>query len=95
MASVRMIKKDIDYLVSEVISDCYMTLYFHPGKRDGVLAVMQQAVDLRNKLISAANNPAEKNNPSLVKKHYAHIRRELMQTIDELFSKLSEVCKQK
>ncbi len=29
MASLRGIKNDIDYLVSEVISDCYMALYFN------------------------------------------------------------------
>ncbi len=95
MASVRMIKKDIDYLVGEVISDCYMTLYFHPAKQAGVVAIMQQAVELRNKLFTAANNPVEKNNPSLVRKHYAGVRRELMQSIDELFVKLSDLCKQK
>lgn len=95
MASVRMIKKDIDCLVGEVIADCYMTLYFHPDRKDGVVAIMQQAVDLRNKLFSAANNPAEKHNKSLVKKHYAHLHRELMQNIDALFTNLSELCKQK
>ena len=30
MASVRMIKKDIDYLVEEVLSDCYLTIYYDP-----------------------------------------------------------------
>ena len=36
MASLRGIKNDIDYLVSEVISDCYMALYFNDqSKREG------------------------------------------------------------
>ena len=29
MASLRRVKKDIDYLVSEVVYDCYLALYFH------------------------------------------------------------------
>ncbi len=95
MASIRMIKKDIDYLVGEVVSDCYLTIYFHPEKREKVVSLMEQAVGLRNKLFEQVNNPVEKNNPSLVRKHYNHVRRELMASIDEMFSKLSEICKAK
>ncbi len=93
MASVRMIKKDIDYLVGEVVSDCYLTIYFHPEKKDDVVALIHYTVDFRNKLFAAVNNPVEKNNPSLVKKHYAAIRRELMQNVDDIFAKLSAICK--
>lgn len=95
MASVRMIKKDIDYLVGEVIADCYLTIYFHPEKKEGVVGLMQKAVELRNDLFERVNNPQEKNNASLVRKHYNHIRRELMTRVDELFFNLSEVCKGK
>lgn len=34
MASIRGIKNEIDYLVSEVISDGYMALYFNVEKRE-------------------------------------------------------------
>ena len=95
MASVKTIKKDIDYLVGEVVADCYMTIYFHPAKKNEVIGVMEQAVELRNKLFAAANNPAEKNNRILVRKHYAAIRRELLEKIDELFVSLSDICKKK
>jgi predicted HAD superfamily phosphohydrolase len=90
-----MIKKDIDFLVGEVVADCYMTIYFHPEKQADVVGVMEQAVELRNKLFDAANHPMEKNNRSLVRKHYAALRRELFEKIDELFVKLSDICKKK
>lgn len=93
MASVRMLKKDIDYLVGEVIADCYLTLYFHPDKQEKITNIMRQAVDVRNDMFDRTNHPAEKNNPSLVKKHYAHIRVEMMQKVDELFGQLSSICK--
>ena len=72
MASIRLIKKDIDYLVSEVVSDCYLTIYFHPEKKQEIVSVMEEAVELRNSLF-AQIKPKEKHNPSLVKKHYAQI----------------------
>ena len=56
MASLRGIKNDIDYLVSEVISDCYMALYFNDqSKREGIVAVIEEAVDFRNEMIHRAN----------------------------------------
>lgn len=48
MASLRRVKKDIDYLVSEVVYDCYLALYFHSERRDAIVAVMEEAVDTRN-----------------------------------------------
>ncbi len=94
MASIRRIKKDIDYLASEVISDGYMALYFNGAdKRADIIAVIEEAVELRNSLYERANNPVEKHNKSLVKKHYAQIRRDMMSGVDALFEKLSAVCK--
>ena len=40
MASIRRIKRDIDFLANEVISDCYMALYFNDdAKREQIVAV--------------------------------------------------------
>ena len=45
MASIRRIKRDIDFLANEVISDCYMALYFNDGaKREQIVAVIEEAV---------------------------------------------------
>lgn len=93
MASVRSIKKDIDYLFEEVIADSYLTAYFHPEKKDKVLEFMEQAVAKRNELIARAANSVEKNNPSLVKRHYAQLRRDLMSSVDGLFEQLSALNK--
>lgn len=93
MASVKSIKKDIDYLVEEVVTDCYLALYFHPDKKDEIIKIMERAVDLRNELFSKANNPAEKHNKSLVKKHYAQLRRDMFDSVDSMFSALSQLTK--
>ncbi len=86
-----MLKKDIDYLMEQVLEDSYFTIYFHPEKKDKAIEVIQGAVDLRNELFDRANSPAEKNNRSLVKKHYAQIRRDMFSGVDSLFEKLSDI----
>lgn len=95
MANLRQIKKDIDYVVNEVVYDCYLALYFHEDKQEQIIGVMKDAVELRNDLFQMVNNPTEKNNRSLVKKHYAFIRKEMMDRIEGLFDKLSSVVNEK
>lgn len=93
MAKLRTLKKDIDYLVNEVAYDCYLALYFNPDKYSEIVAIMEEAVDLRNNLFELANNPADKHNASLVRKHYAFVHHQMFEKIDDLFVKLSEATK--
>ena len=93
MASLRQIKKQIDYVVNEVVYDCYLSLGFHPEQQEEIVTLMQQVVDMRNNLFELVNNPAEKHNPSLVRKHYSYVRQQLVERTDEIWGKLSEICK--
>lgn len=93
MASVKRLKKDIDYLVEEVVTDCYLSIYFHSERKEQIVGVMNKAVELRNELFGRINRPAEPKNKSLVAKHYAQIRRDMFSGIDELFTELSELNK--
>ena len=94
MASLRKLKREIDYLVSEVISDCYACLAINSKCDKGaVFGIIEDAVELRNNLFDKANRPAEKHNPHLVKKHYRQLIEEMFDGVDKLFVRLSEVCK--
>lgn len=93
MASLRDIKKEIDYVVNEVVYDCYLSLGFHSDRHAEIIDLMQQVVDMRNNLFELVNNPAEKHNPSLVRKHYAYVRQQLIERTEEIWGKLSEICK--
>lgn len=98
MASVRKIKKEIDYLVSEVVSDCYTCLYLgakgDAKKKEKVISIIEKTVALRNELIQSANHPNEKHNPRLVRKHYQLLRSRMFDGIDEQFNALSKICKE-
>ncbi|MCH5305722.1 MAG: hypothetical protein J1E79_04505 [Rikenella sp.] len=93
MASIRNLKKDLTYLVNEVISDAYVALYFQPAEqRDAIFEIVNQAAELNNTLLDRINRPAEKHNASLVRKHYAQVRREMTEGVERLFGELSRVC---
>jgi hypothetical protein len=95
MASRRRLKKDIDYLCYEVISDCYNYNYLHPGKEEEVLQIIKDAIVNRNQLIARVNHPDGKDNPKIVKQHYKAIFQDLLKNIDESFTRLSELVKAK
>ena len=90
MASLRRLKKDIDFLVQEVISDCCTFMYLYPDKkREEAIQIIEDAVELRNKLYAKSNNP--QTNPK--KAYYRAINQELFKGIDTLFQTISELTK--
>jgi hypothetical protein len=96
MASVRELKKDIDYLVFEVISDCFAFSSLHPdNKSDELSAIISDAVAFRNDLIARVNNPDGKDNPKIIKAYYKTLEKDLMTGVDELFTRLSALSKAK
>lgn len=95
MANLRVLKKEIDYRLEEVVFDCDMAICFQPSKEQEIFAVMEEAVALRNALFAKAMNPAEPHNRSLVRKHYAALRVEMVDSFEKLFEKLSAINGQK
>lgn len=91
MASLRDLKKEIDYRLEELVFDCDMAICFQPSKEKEIFDLMKAGVDLRNALYTKVSNPAEPHNRSLVRKHYAALRAEMDASFGELFEKLSEL----
>ena len=91
MTNLRQLKKEIDYILEEVVFDCDMAMCFQPSKEKEIFEVMQEAVAVRNNLYAKAMNPAEPHNRSLVRKHYAALRAEMNDAFGALFEKLSAI----
>lgn len=96
MASVRELKKDIDYLIFEVISDCFVYSNIHPeNKSDELTVLISEAVEFRNDLIARVNNPDGKDNPKIVKTYYKTVAKDLLIGVDKLFERLSTLSAKK
>ena len=93
MASLRDLKKEIDYCLEEFVFDCDMAICFQPSKESEIFELMKAGVDLRNECYTKVNNPAEPHNRSLVRKHYAALRAEMDESFGQLFEKLSALNK--
>jgi len=78
MASRRALKKSINNLTFELVSECYTFKLFHPEKKhDKTDQTMQNLVQMRNSLINKINNPMEKQNFKKNRKHFRGIAKEL------------------
>lgn len=96
MASVKNLKKDIDNLIFEVISDCFIYTGLNPdSKTEDVSGIITDAVSLRNDLIARVNNPEGKDNPKIIKKFYQTIKADLLAGVDQLCGRLSAISKKK
>ncbi len=93
MANIRSLKKDIDYLVYEVISDCFsaMSITQEEVISDQLADIVSDAVKLRNELFSKIKHRGDKKEPENTRKYYRNLRSELVKGIDRLFERLSKV----
>ncbi len=93
MASIKKIKKDIDYLFYELISDCFTFASVNPMESDEELsALISEAVQKRNEFVVRANNPDGKETPALVRAHYQKLNTDLFTTVEKLFDRLRDLA---
>ena len=88
--NLRTFKKDIDYLIDEVISDCCTFIYINPDKKEAeAMEVINEAIALRDDMLERLNKIHEK--PA--RPHFKVLKEEFLKKIDVLFEKISELAK--
>ncbi|WP_321289536.1 hypothetical protein [uncultured Sunxiuqinia sp.] len=92
MASVRDLKKDIDYLVSLVVVDSFQYINaFENADKEAAFKIVNEIMTKRKDLISRVNHPDGKDNPKLIKSHYQSIGKDLLVACDEAYAKLAKL----
>lgn len=92
MANLRVIKKDVIYLINEVISDCWMYMYLH-GEKDGeVEKIISDAIDLGDNLFDQINH-YPKGSSKETSEHFKTINKKLLEEVDSLFKRISALAK--
>ncbi len=92
MASVRYLKKEVDYLAGAVIADC-MNYAIYSGKHDDEVAkLVEDMVSARNELHARILDG--KGCPKSERKaYYNAIISDMIAKVDDSFTKLSELVK--
>jgi len=83
MASIRLLKKDINRLAFNLLSECFAIKHYNKGVSDDEYdAVIKKIVYLRNDLISRANHPEQDAETSSIKDHYKSVQKDLIDLFD-------------
>lgn len=85
MANVRTLKKDINFLTSELVTQAYMNQIFFKTSDEELVNQITQALDFRNDLIAKVNHPDGKDNPKLIKSYFSKVRKEMVEKFGKLF----------
>jgi len=94
MASIKNLKKDINYLVDEVIGICLLHQYTRsPENQDELENIINEMVEFRDELISKINNPEVKDGKKKLKSYYRSLFDELLEKVNKAFETLNTVTK--
>ena len=93
MASIRQLKKEIEFLSSQMIGDCIDFVQTFNGKEMEAMAVIDEIVLLHNSTIDKINNPDGKDNPKLVKGFYQKLKQDYVIGVNDAYKKLEGLVK--
>jgi predicted KAP-like P-loop ATPase len=92
MASRQRLKKEIDYVVSDLILDCFTFINMRAKtENEDVLQIVQETLNLRGDLISKVNHPESKDASQTVKNYFDNIAKVLIDTVEESYVKLGKL----
>lgn len=94
MASIRNLKKDVDLLMSMVLNDCFYIVEYNPKvDSQAVMKIAGEVIEKHREFRIRINHPDGKESPKLVKQYYNDLSKELLDTANKAFERLSEEVK--
>lgn len=94
MANCRNLKKDINYLVNEVVSDCLAYMFIHPEKnKEKAMDIVELTIEKRNQLIAKVSQAKKEKDPKKLKQMFTQLKKEMFDSIDASFLNLSQLTK--
>lgn len=88
MASRRTLKKTIDYVVGDILTECIITYNYVPGiDADKVLAVMNEATRIDSEFIKRISHTE----PGQAKQYYKVLRQEFDERICAVIEKMADL----
>lgn len=92
MTTRRRLKKEIDYVVSDLILDCmtYANLNQTPNDEE-TIKIVQDTMELRHDLRHMANHPELRGNSETPKTYYDTISKTLLEGVDKGYKKLGKL----
>lgn len=83
MASIRLLKKDINKLAFDLLQECFSYRHYSDSlSEDKFDDVIKKIVLLRNDLILRANHPETNADSNTIKQHYKQVQLDLIELVE-------------
>jgi hypothetical protein len=93
MASVRRLKKEIEYLSSQMIGDSIDFINSFEGKEQEIMKIINDTVNLHNEIIDRINTPDGKDNRKIVKDYYNKVKKDYISGLNAGYEELEALLK--
>lgn len=93
MASIRRLKKDIDYLTFSVVADCFNYSIVSGKNDEEVSGIVKDIIAMRNGLLDRVRAAKKLEDKKEIKNYFKAVSNDLMRSVDASFSKLSQIVK--
>ena len=91
MRNLRTIKKDVEFLVAELVDDCFIYLELNGEENmEKVGEIIGAALDLQDDTMDKINHRPEEEKAD---RYYKKVTKEFVESIDALYEKLSAISK--
>lgn len=85
MASIRLLKKDINYLTSELIMQAYTNQLLFDKSDEELEKSVTEALDYRTDLYERLKPSLDKNDKKAKRKHYSKLREDMLTNFKTLY----------
>ena len=97
MASIRKIKKEINFLFETMITDSIMVreIKKYDEQKKNIESLIMSSIDKHKNLILQINHPESKNDDLSIKQHYNTIAKEAIDFFDTTYKQLNDIIQEK
>jgi hypothetical protein len=89
MASIRKLKKEVNYLAYELLTEVFAYKHFHPEMKEQEFdKVIKEIVKSRNDIITRINHPKESKDPENLNNHFQKVKGDMLSMV-KVLDKLS------
>ncbi len=88
MASKKVLKKDINNIMTYLIDQCYMIEFLDSTKKKETDKLVDEMVDIYNEVLSKVNDRKIKN----PKPHYKKLKEDFQKSTDEIIKKIDKLA---
>lgn len=92
MASVKILKKELNLLTEELISECVFRLdVLKNTNPEELVSIIDELIVLRDETLSKIQKPKKEKDPKKVKEVFAEVKKSYLESLNQIIDRLNKI----